>query len=195
MIDVQKAVLNLYPSVSKLPAFTQKAIFYFLRRLFYEKEINEFLEKNRDIQGIEFARKAMEHFNFGYTVSNKDKENIPSNGKVIIIANHPLGGLDSFALLDLVYSVRRDVRIVANRVLNAIEPIAPMLLPVDNMTGSISKDSFKAMIKALDNEEAVIFFPSGEVSRARPTGIVIRYGEADFYTSQKEPMRRYYLYL
>lgn len=171
MIDVQKAVLNLYPSVSKLPAFTQKAIFYFLRRLFYEKEINEFLEKNRDIQGIEFARKAMEHFNFGYTVSNKDKENIPSNGKVIIIANHPLGGLDSFALLDLVYSVRRDVRIVANRVLNAIEPIAPMLLPVDNMTGSISKDSFKAMIKALDNEEAVIFFPSGEVSRARPTGI------------------------
>lgn len=171
MINVEKALLNLYPSVGKLPNFMQKGIIYSLRKLFYEKEINEFIEKNKDIYGIEFARKVLEHFNFSYTASNKDRENIPANGKVVIIANHPLGGLDSFALLDLVFSVRSDVRIVANSVLKAIEPLDSLLLPVDNMSGAISKDSFKAMVGALNNEEAVIFFPSGEVSRVRPTGI------------------------
>jgi len=171
MIDVQKAVLNLYPSVGKLPTFLQNSMFYLLKKLFHESEINDFLEKNRNLQGFEFTQKVMEHFNFGYTVSNKERENIPANGKVVIIANHPLGGLDSFALLDLVKSVRSDVRIVANKVLMSIDPVAPLLLPVDNMTGSISKESFKNILKALNNEEAVIFFPSGEVSRVRPTGI------------------------
>lgn len=171
MINVEKALFGLYPSMKKLPLFMQRGIIFSLRKLFYEKEINEFIEKNKDIYGIEFARKVLEHFNFSYTVSNKDRENIPANGKVVIIANHPLGGLDSFALLDLVFSVRSDVRIVANSVLKAIEPLNSLLLPVDNMSGAISKESFKAMVGALNNEEAVIFFPSGEVSRVRPTGI------------------------
>ncbi|MFP4332954.1 MAG: GNAT family N-acetyltransferase, partial [Campylobacterales bacterium] len=171
MIDIEKVLKSQYPSISNLPNFAENSIYFSLKKLFYQNEINEFLEKNSNSTGMDFIRKVLEHFNFGYSVSNKDIENIPSEGKVVIIANHPLGALDSFALLDLVTSVRSDVRIVANSVLMNIEPISPLLLPVDNLTGAISKASFKNIVRALDNEEAVIFFPSGEVSRVRPTGI------------------------
>jgi putative hemolysin len=171
MIDIEKVLKSQYPSITNLPNFAEKSIYFSLKKLFYQNEINDFLENNSNLVGMEFIRKVLDYFNFGYSVSNKDIENIPSEGKVVIIANHPLGALDSFALLDLITSVRSDVRIVANSVLMNIDPVSPLLLPVDNMTGAISKASFKNIVKALDNEEAVIFFPSGEVSRVRPTGI------------------------
>ncbi len=37
-----------------------------------------------------------------YEVGNTDRENIPCEGRVVIVANHPLGALDALALVDLV---------------------------------------------------------------------------------------------
>ena len=57
--------------------------------------------------------------------------NIPARGRVVIVANHPLGGLDGLALLRLVGSIRRDVRVVANELLLNIDPLKGVFLPVD----------------------------------------------------------------
>ena len=62
------------------------------------------------------------------------KERIPSEG-VVIIANHPIGSLDALALIKLVNEVRHDLKVVANEMLMAIEPLHDMLLPVNNMQG------------------------------------------------------------
>ena len=43
-----------------------------------------------------------------------ERERLPQAGRVVIVANHPLGAVDSLALLAFVGSVRRDVRILAN---------------------------------------------------------------------------------
>ena len=154
MIDVEKALTSKFPG------------------LFHEKEVNQFLTEHKNLKGFAFIEKVLEYFNFSYSVSNIDKENIPATGKVVIIANHPLGGLDALSLIQLIGEVRKDVKIVANDILMHIDPIKELLLPVDNMTGgNASKEGFKRIIGALNNEEAVIVFPSGEVSRVRPTGI------------------------
>lgn len=172
MIDVEKTLLEGYPSFfAKMPKFASVIFINILRRLFHEKEINTFLEKNSDIHGITFIEKVLEYFNFGFRASNKDIENIPSSGKVVIVSNHPLGALDSLALISLIYSIRKDVKILANEILMAVDPISSMLLPVDNMANKSSKESVKAILKSLNNEEAIIIFPAGEVSRVRPTGI------------------------
>jgi small neutral amino acid transporter SnatA (MarC family) len=44
------------------------------------------------------------------------------------VANHPLGMLDAMALMDLIGSVRGDVRILGNDVLTAMERLMGMLL-------------------------------------------------------------------
>ena len=57
--------------------------------------------------------------------------NIPATGRVLIVANHPLGGLDGLALLRLIGLIRRDVLIVVNELLLNIKPLKGVFLPID----------------------------------------------------------------
>ncbi len=52
-----------------------------------------------------------------------------------------------------------------------MEPLQPLLLPVRVLTGSSTKEHIRRINHSLDKEEAVIMFPSGEVSRLRLDGI------------------------
>jgi putative hemolysin len=113
----------------------------------------------------------IDYFNFQYMVSSSDIENIPTEGRVLIVANHPLGGLDALALIKLVSEVRKDVKIVANDMLSSIEQIRELLLPIDNINQKYTKSSIRAIYDTLNRDEVVIIFPSGEVSRAKTTGI------------------------
>ena len=52
-----------------------------------------------------------------------------------------------------------------------VKPLRKLLLPVVNIGRGSNKTNIDAIDAALENEEAVIVFPSGEVSRVGPTGI------------------------
>ncbi|WP_261841515.1 lysophospholipid acyltransferase family protein [Aliamphritea ceti] len=171
MINVEQIISEKYPSFMTKPAPLRRPTLYFLRRLFHESEVNSFLEKHRHCEGFEFIDRVLDYFNFSYSLSNTDRLNIPSSGRVVIIANHPLGALDGLALIKLVGEVRRDVKIIANDMLANFAPLAPVLLPVDNISKATHKQDIANINAALRNEEAVIVFPAGEVSRAGLTGI------------------------
>ena len=138
--------------------------------MLHQTECNNIIETNRDKPPFEFNRSVLDVFSAEYLVKNV--ENIPAEGPLMIIANHPLGALEALALLDLVKEVREDVKIVANELLMYIEPLQPLFLPVDNMNAKTAKASIVNINKALKNEEAVIIFPAGEVSRKTKQGIV-----------------------
>jgi putative hemolysin len=54
-----------------------------------------------------------------------------------------------------------------------MEPLQSIFLPVDVLTDKKNlKDTYKTMLDALENEEAIIIFPAGEVSRITPKGIL-----------------------
>jgi len=170
MLDIQKTILEKYPDFPSKPG--GKKLIQFLQKLTYEKEINQFIEENQHLRGFAFLDKCLNHFNFSYQVNHRALDAIPSEGRVIIVANHPIGSLDGLALLKLVRSIRPDVRIVANELLSHVDPFQSLFLSVDNLSSKANhKAHFKAMIAALKNEEAVIIFPAGEVSRIRPNGV------------------------
>ncbi|MCV6610958.1 MAG: lysophospholipid acyltransferase family protein [Amphritea sp.] len=171
MINVEQIINEKYPAFAEKPAPLRRSVLFFLRRLFREQEVNAFLEENHHCQGFEFIDRVLDYFNFTYNLSNKDLLNIPSSGRVLIIANHPLGALDGLALLKMVGEIRRDVRIVANDMLASFSQLSPLLLPVDNLNKATRKQDIANINQALLNEEAVIVFPAGEVSRAGPTGV------------------------
>ena len=114
---------------------------------------------------------ALNHYNFSYSVRENERERIPSSGRVVIVSNHPIGSFDGLSLLQLVRSVRPDVKIVANEILMKFEPLASLMLPVDNMGGSTAKENVKAIRDYLNADGAVIIFPSGIVSRFGIKGI------------------------
>ncbi len=171
MVNIQQVITTKYPTVNKLPFPIKKVIFNSIQKLIYEDEINNFLEKNEKLGAYEFIEAVLDYFNFSYKVSSNQIENIPASGRVIIIANHPLGALDALSLVHMVKKVRSDIKIVANDVLTQIAQLKPILLGVDAFGYSTSKSMIEDIYEALDKEEVVIIFPSGEVSRARATGI------------------------
>ena len=54
-----------------------------------------------------------------------------------------------------------------------MEPLASVFLPVDVLSGDrkMLKASYQTMLDALEQEQAIILFPAGEVSRITPKGV------------------------
>ena len=171
MIDIQKEIEKKFPKIREKENFLKKSLFKIAKKIVHEDSINQFLSQNSHLKGIEFVDAVLDYFDFDYTVSSSDIQNIPTSGKVVIIANHPLGGLDALCLLRLISQVRQDVKIVANDFLAGFEALNSLLIPIDNYKLRQSKNDIKKIYEALNNEEAVIIFPAGEVSRASTKGI------------------------
>ncbi len=170
MLNLEKSLQQRFPDLQKKPG--AKLMVKLLKALTHQDEINQFIETHQHLRGFAFLDKVLEYFNFSYQINSRALNTIPSEGRVIIVANHPIGSLDGLALLKLVRTVRPDVRIVANDLLAQIEPIRSLFIPVDNLSGKVShKTQYKTMLAALENNEAVIMFPAGEVSRIRPNGV------------------------
>lgn len=132
--------------------------------------IDGFLAQSGHLRGFGFVEAALRHLQLKYEVDD-GAARIPATGRLLIVANHPSGALDALALLDLVGKVRRDVRIVANDMLSLVEPLSDLLLPLRILGGNAGADSLRAIGRALENEECVIVFPAGEVSRLGPRGV------------------------
>ncbi|WP_297809970.1 lysophospholipid acyltransferase family protein [uncultured Methylophaga sp.] len=171
MLNIEQAVQQKFPRFQHTRPWIKKPTLGFLRRITHEQEVNLFLEQHQDLHGFDFIDQVLDYFNFSYSISHRDRSNIPATGRVVIVANHPLGALDGLSLLKLVGEVRRDVRIVANDMLMNCQALESLFLPVDNLSKSTRKSSISRIVDSLNNDEAVIVFPAGEVSRFRPNGI------------------------
>lgn len=171
MIDIQKEIEKKFPKIKEKENVLKKSLLKIAKKIVHEDSINQFLSQNSHLKGFDFVDAVLDYFDFDYTVSSNDLQNIPSTGKVIIIANHPLGGLDALCLLKLVGQIRKDVKILANDFLVGFEALHSLMIPLDNFKDRQSKESIKKIYEALKNEEAIIIFPAGEVSRATPKGV------------------------
>ena len=171
MINIEQAVLDKFPAFASQPQIIRGPTVSFLKKMMHQDEVNAFLGNNEHIEGFEFIDAVFDYFNFSYSVSARDRANIPSEGRVVIIANHPIGSLDGLAILKLIGEVRRDVKIVANDMLMNFNALHKLLIPLDNLGAGGTRRSIKATLASLEQEQAVIVFPAGEVSRARPTGV------------------------
>lgn len=161
---------------TRYPRLEQKGLVYALgkiglRWLLQEDAVTEFARQYPHLHGIEFIEQVLDYFNFSFAVSSRDRDNIPSHGRVMIVANHPIGSLDGLSLLRLIHEVRPDVKVLANDMLMHIEPMRQYLLPVNNMGGRTGRRNLVNIFSSLEQEQAVIVFPSGEVSRLNPAGV------------------------
>ncbi|NQY23384.1 MAG: lysophospholipid acyltransferase family protein [Campylobacteraceae bacterium] len=171
MIDLEYEIKKKFPKLDIESSFIKKSLIKIAKKLIHEDYINEFLLENAHLKGLEFVDAVLDDFDFDYVVSSNDLQNIPSTGKLVIIANHPLGGLDALCLLKLISSIRKDVKIVANDFLAGIEALSSLFIPINNYKNRQSKKSIQEIYAALNNEEVIIVFPAGEVSRASAKGI------------------------
>ena len=187
MISVDHMVQQHLPQLQRHP-WIDKGVRGALRRLLHESSFHSFAQKYPHLEGFQFVEQVLEHLSFGCTVREDERERIPARGRVVIIANHPLGSLDGLALLQLVGGIRRDVKVVANGLLTTLAPLQRLLLPVSvplrgrgagaeganghaSQGGSSTARQLKAIMEHLQGDGAVIIFPAGEVSRLHWRGV------------------------
>lgn len=166
MFSLDSVLDDLWPQAR--PAPWQKRL---LKKLFHEEEFRQFAADHRHLKGLDMVEQVLDHLDILCTLPAHDLEQIPAHGPLIVMANHPTGTLDGLALLYAVSRVRRDVKVVTNRMLTHLEPLSSLFIPVDNMGGRTAKSSFTLMEQHLQNAGVLIFFPAGEVSRPTRTGI------------------------
>lgn len=171
MLDVEHFIQERYPQFLTKPPLLRKPLLGALRRLFHERELQQFEASYPHLKGFDFVEQVLDYFDFSYRLRDRESRRIPTRGKIVIVANHPIGSLDGLALLKLVREVRPDVKVVANELLTAVKPLEKLLLPVDNMGGSTTRKNLRNIQQYLDNDGALIIFPAGEVSRFGAKGI------------------------
>ena len=170
-LSVENYMVHHYPAIERFPDTAKKVLFTTMKKLFHENQINTFMIENAHKDTFSFIEAIIDYFDISIGLKTNEIARIPAYGRMVIIANHPLGALDAMALLHLLKDVRKDIKIVANSFLSQFDSLKDIIIPVDNINGKMEKETVKSIYKALGQEQAVIIFPSGEVSRAKPNGV------------------------
>jgi len=154
-IDIDKVIASKDKKLlKKIPGF----IIRYLKRIIHQDELNDFIVSNLDTSAFEFIDKGLEMFDV--KIETAGLENLPADSKIIIVANHPLGGLDGVGLVKVIgENLDRGVKITANDLLMNLIPMRPVLLGV-NKHGGNPKAYVEEMHQSFASDHPVIFLPS-----------------------------------
>ncbi len=121
--------------------------------------------------GRDFWSVMVERYGLSLNVVAGQLANIPRDGPVILIANHPYGILDGLMMGHILSRTRGDFRILAHRVFRKAEDINRVILPIsfDENRDAVNQNlqTRKDALNYLGNGGAIGVFPGGTVSTAR----------------------------
>ncbi|UDQ99032.1 lysophospholipid acyltransferase family protein [Lentisphaerota bacterium WC36G] len=129
---------------------------------------NEIFGTNQPFNHNFLAQKILDTMNINLEISVEQLDHIPKDGPLIVVSNHPYGGLDGIALLAILKRVRPDVKLMANYLLGEIPNLENDLISVDPFEHKNSlKNNLNGMREAknwVKNGHVLGIFPAGEVS-------------------------------
>lgn len=98
-------------------------------------------------------------------------QQISGKGPVIVVANHPLGGLEGMLLTREMLKFRSDTKVLTNEMLLRIPEFADLFIGLDVLSGNASRrnaSGIRAACRHLNEAGALLIFPAGLVARIRP---------------------------
>ncbi|WP_170455153.1 lysophospholipid acyltransferase family protein [Ruegeria arenilitoris] len=127
----------------------------------YEREV---------ANGRDFWSVMVERYGLSLNVVGGALSNIPKDGPLILIANHPYGILDGLMMGHVLSQTRGDFRILANHVFHKAEDLNRIILPISfDQTKEAMRLNLQTRKTALDylgQGGAIGIFPGGTVSTA-----------------------------
>ncbi|MCM8537629.1 MAG: lysophospholipid acyltransferase family protein [Lentisphaeraceae bacterium] len=124
---------------------------------------------NEDLSHLEegeFIDQAIQKLKVNYSLNKEQLANIPQEGPVILVANHPFGVHDSLLLSAILREARPDYKIMANSFFSNIRNMHDKLILVDAFDKQNRQNvrPLKESVKFLKSGGALGVFPAGSVS-------------------------------
>lgn len=120
--------------------------------------------------GRDFWSVMVERYGLTLDVVGGALANIPKDGPLILIANHPYGILDGLMMGHILSETRGDFRILANSVFGKARELDNVLLPIDfdqtREAVALNLATRKKALSYLGDGGAIGIFPGGTVSTA-----------------------------
>ncbi len=116
----------------------------------------QFLKYSLDALGISLKVNGTENF-----------QEIPTTGPLLIVANHPLGGLEGMAVASVLSEFRPDLKVLTNQILTRIEELSETFIGVDVLSSNAASGNvsgIKQVHNHLKGNGAILIFPAGMVS-------------------------------
>ena len=150
----------------------------------YRNAVNYIIEKKK----ITFFEAVLRKLDVQMEVLPEDLAKIPRDGPLLVVANHPFGGIDGLALGSLLSKTRPDFKLLVNQELGVFNAMTPWLFQVDILGGESAKSkNLKSMVECsrfLRDGKCLGIFPAGEVSSLHlPTRKIIDPSWSDHPTS------------
>lgn len=116
----------------------------------------------------DFCRSSLKALDIEYALTEQELDSIPASGPLVMVSNHPYGGIEGIILAEVLLQVRPDVRILGNYLLTYIPALASHIIPLDPMnpkkSARFNARGLKQAINWVANGGALLTFPAGEVS-------------------------------
>jgi putative hemolysin len=131
-------------------------------------KINRLYEVLYPHKAEDFTKAFFEYSKITLDVDEHELARIPKTGPFITISNHPYGGVDGLALIELICRRRSDYKVMANFLLKKVEPISDYFISVNpfedfkHVASSVA--GMKLAAGHLAQGHALGIFPAGEVS-------------------------------
>lgn len=139
---------------------------YFAKFLMYILRYNKLNKIYRQIavkRGVDFIDELIKTLEFNIEFDESQLKKIPKEGPLIVVANHPLGGFDGLLLIKYISMVRKDVKVLANFLLQKIEPVANYFLSEHSFEENENGGAWDEAITHLQNNGVLCLFPAIDI--------------------------------
>ena len=127
---------------------------------YYAEHCDKF-DQNDDQQRV--FRRCLDILKVRVEITPADLKKIPAKGPLVVVSNHPFGGLEGVVLGSILLQVRPDLRIMGNYLLKRIAGICDSIIAVDPFQ---SETAARANMRGL--KEALSWVKSGGVLQVFP---------------------------
>ena len=159
VVDLEKVIRE---SGSTLLRTLPRWVVHVLQRIMRQDELNSIHARHFRKVGMDYVDGLIEDFDLH--IHTFGTEAIPPNGRHVYVANHPQGGLEAIAYLQVIHRLQGSVVSPSNMLFEYIPNLRPLIVGI-NVFSQNTREQIRAVNEAFASDRQIMIFPAGEVSR------------------------------